>query len=754
MTTGPASQDGTWLAGWLRQARAAAGMTQEELAERSGVGVRAIGDLERGRTRKPYARSIRYLAAALGVPFPGQLAGRAVVPRQLPAPVRHFTGRRAELRLLTGLLDRAGAAPGPVLITAIDGMAGVGKTALAVHWAHQVADRFPDGQLYVNLRGFHPSGEPMSSAVAIRGLLDALQVPAEQIPAGPDAQAGLYRSLLSGRRMLVVLDNARDAGQVRPLLPGSSGCLAVVTSRSQLAGLAAAEGARQLTLDLLTEAEARELLARRLGVARLDVEPGAAAELIGLCARLPLALVIASARPCFSLSALVAELRDARGRLDVLDTRDPAACVRAAFSWSYQELTNPAAAMFRLLGLHPGPDISARAAASLTGTSPSQARQQLGELIYANLITEHSPGRYAMHDLFRAYAIEQATATDDDQARAAAVGRALDHYLHTAHAAAVLMQPHRNPPTLGPAQPGVTPERLADHRQALAWFESEHHVLLAAAALAADTGLDVQAWQLPWAMASYLDWRGHWREWIAVQRTALAAATHLGDTTAQAAAHRGVAAASARLGDHNQARAHLTECLSLYRQLGDRAGEARVHQDLVWGDEEQGRHADALGHAEQALALFRALADRAGQANTLNSVGWCHAMLGNHQQARTFCQQALGLFCELGNRYGEAHTWASLGYVEHQLGQLTEADDCYHHALSMFLDLGDRFYQAAILRHLGDTHHAARDQDKAQDAWRRALAILDDLQHPDADQVRAKLGHPAATPQPRGRSGS
>jgi len=331
----------------------------------------------------------------------------AVVPRELPAAIGQFTGRARELRALTGMLD---GPAGTVVISAIAGAAGIGKTALAVQWAHQVADRFPDGQLYVNLRGFHPSGKPVPAAAAVRGFLEALGVQAERIPADLDAQARLYRSLLSGRRMFVLLDNARDEEQVRPLLPGGPGCLVLVTSRCQLSGLVAAEGAHALTLGLLSEAEARDLLTRRLGAARLGAEPRAATELVGLCAGLPLALAIAAARaarPGARLDALSEELKDVQTRLDALDTGDPSVSVRAVFSWSVDNLPARQTRMFRLLGLHPGPDIAIPAAASLAGTPPAQARGDLRELARAHLISEHVPGRYAMHDLLRAYAAEQ-----------------------------------------------------------------------------------------------------------------------------------------------------------------------------------------------------------------------------------------------------------------------------------------------------------------------------------------------------------
>jgi DNA-binding SARP family transcriptional activator len=682
-------------------------------------------------------------AVATPDPVPPAAGTRpAVVPRQLPAPVRDFVGRQAELAALTSLLGRAViSTPATLVISAIGGAAGIGKTALAVHWAHQVAGQFPDGQLYLNLRGFHQSGRPMSSDEATRGLLDALNVPAQRIPASPDGQAALYRSMLSGKRMLILLDNARDAGQVRPLLPGSPGCLVLVTSRSQLPGLIAIEGAYALALDVLTEAEARELLARRLSQARLEAEPGAAAELIGLCARLPLALAIAAARasgrPWLPLSALAAELADSRRRLNMLDAGDAAASVRAVFSWSMGSLTARSERMFALLGVHAGPDITIPAAASLAGIPPPQAGQALNELTEANLIAEHSGGRYAMHDLLRAYATEQAIA--EEEARKAALGRALDHYLHTARAAALLLNPVREPPAVSPPRPGVAPEQLASSQQARAWFDAEHHVLIAAIQVAADSGFDIHAWQLPWTMANFLDWHGHWHDWAATLSIALAAATRLGDTAAQAATHRLLAPACASLGDDSQSRAHLTDCLGLYQQLGDRAGQARVHQTLSWLSGRQGDTPDALGHAEQALALFQVAGDRAGQAEALNNVGCSHARLGSYQKARACCRQALTLYRELEDRHGEASSRDSLGYAEHQLGNFTAAGECYRQALRIFGDLGNRYCQADTLTHLGDTHHAAGDQDKAQDAWRHALAILDDLEHPDADQVRAKL---------------
>jgi DNA-binding SARP family transcriptional activator len=366
----------------------------------------------------------------------GHRAGESMAgqpPRQLPPPIAALAGRKQELDGLFRLLENAGPGAATVPVAAVCGTAGAGKTTLALHWAHQVADRFPGGQLYVNLRGFSYCGPPVPPARAVRGFLRALGVPAAGIPADPDGRAALYRSLLAGRRMLVVLDDASDAAQVRPLLPGSPGCFVLVTSRRQLTGLVA-EGARPVTLDVLSQAEARELLARRLGRERTAGQAEALDELAGLCARLPLALSLAAAhaavRPGVPLAGLAAELRDPRTRLDVLDGEDPATSLLAAFCSSYRALSGPAARMFRLLGLVPGPDISAPAAASLAGLSLPQAREALRELARGHLVSEQVPGRFACHDLLRGFAAGRAEACDGEAERRAALSRLSAHYAH------------------------------------------------------------------------------------------------------------------------------------------------------------------------------------------------------------------------------------------------------------------------------------------------------------------------------------
>jgi tetratricopeptide (TPR) repeat protein len=774
-------------------------MTQQELADRSGLSVRAISNLELGRVRTPHPDTVHRLANALGlhgdaragflaaarrrlngsaadsvpgarppqtgggpVPQGGTplVAGRNraldVVPRQVPAPVPHFTGRVTELAVLDAVLDAA--RPGcsaVVAVAVIDGPPGVGKTALAVRWAHQAATEFPDGQLYVNLRGFGSPDEIMPTGTAIRRFLDALGIPAERIPPDPEAQAALYRSLLAGKRVLIVADNARDAGQIRPLLPGSPGCIVVVTSRNRLIGLAA-EGAQLVTLDVLPDDKARELLTRRIGTTRAEAEPDAVRELARLCGRLPLALAVAAARatarPAMPLAALAAELAGTASRLAALQTGDPVTDVRTVFSWSCQHLDPEPARLFRQLGVHPGPDITAAAAAALLGIRPDGARAALDALAMANLATEHAPGRYSLHDLLRAYAAEQATEHEPLAERRVAIQRVLDYYLHTSHAAALLLNPHRvSVPVLPPPRPGVAPEPLDGHQQALAWFEAEHQVLLGCVSLAAETGSDGCAWLLPWAMTEFLDRRGHWHEWAATQRIALAAATRLGDMAGQAAARRAIATACVRLTDYQQARGHLTACMELHRQLGDRVGEALAHHSLGRVAEHQGRYVDALRHDQQALSLFRDAADHEGQALALNAIGWYHILLGRPQQARTFCRQALTLYRHTGYRVGQAQAWDSLGYAEHQLGRLDHATACYQHALGILRDLGELFGQADTLARLGDTRAAAADLPAAQDAWQQSLDILEDLRHPDATQVCAKLRqhhHPATATSP------
>jgi DNA-binding SARP family transcriptional activator/tetratricopeptide (TPR) repeat protein/transcriptional regulator with XRE-family HTH domain len=661
-----------------------------------------------------------------------------VVPRQLPAAPAHFVGRQQELRSLTAWLE-AGTAAGQTMILAIGGTAGVGKTALALHWAHQVKHRFADGQLYVNLRGFDASSAPVAPADAITVLLESLDMPANRIPRRLDAQAGLYRSLLAGRQMLIVLDNARDEAQVRPLLPGVPSCVVLVTGRGQLAGLVAAEGARPLTLEVLSEAEARQLLDSHLGGERVAAEAAEVAELVALCARLPLALAITAARaalhPVFPLSSLVAGLRDIRQRLDWLDSGDQAADIRAVFSWSYRLLGEPAARIFRLLGAHPGPDISATTAASLAAVSVPEAHAALSDLTRANLLQEQAPGRFALHDLLHAYAAD----LSDEEERRSAIGRVLDHYLHTARAAIPLVYSGACQITGPLPEPGERAERFSDQEQARAWLQAEYPALLAATVAAADCGFDTHAWQLPAVLREHFDRRGYYADWAECQRLALAALDRLGDRAEQALAHRSLGEALKHLCRWDDAHGHLQEALRLYRRLGDHAGQAYCHLSIGGIFESQEDHIRALSHGRQALRLCRAAGDPTGQAHALNAVGWENAQLGNYQRAISYCGKALKLHRELGHRLGEAVTLDSLGYCCHQTGHYSQAVAYYQQALPAYADTGDRYLRAQTLIHFGETHQANGNQEATRDLWQQALAILGDLHHPDAALIRAKL---------------
>jgi DNA-binding SARP family transcriptional activator len=661
------------------------------------------------------------------------------VPRQLPGTASGFTGRAAELAALTRILDESSAeSPGTVVISAIGGTAGAGKSALALHWAHQVATRFPDGQLYVNLRGFDPSGVPMPTGEALRGFLDALSVPPDRIPAQPEARAGLYRSLLADRKVLIVLDNARDEQQVRPLLPANPASLVIVTSRNHLGGLAAADRARLLTLDVLSRDEAVHMLTTRIGADRAAAEPAAVREIAALCGRLPLALAVAAARaearPDFPLTALAAELRDRAGRLEALDAGDPTASVRAVFSWSYRQLGTEAARLFRLLGLHAGPDISSAAAASLAAVPEPEARRLLAELTRAHLVAEHARGRYALHDLLRAYAADQARNTDSEPERAAAVGRVVDHYLYTARDGALVVFPSQGTIPLASPRPGAAPEHFKAHEQALAWFETEYQVVLAAVALAVEWGLDDHAWQISMVMHPIQAMRGL-LDWTAIKGMTMAAAIRSDATTIASGARK----VAGTLGDYQWVPEYYANVAKLYQLRGNRSGHALCLYSLALLAEYQGHYAEALSHAEQAAALFRDMGDKAGETELLNAVGWYHALLGDYPQARDLCRHALALNTHHGSRHLEAIIWNSLGYTEFHAGDFGEAAACYEHALRIFRSVGDRWGEAESLTNLGDSRQAAGESLQAREAWQQALAIFDDLQHPDAAKMRTKL---------------
>ncbi|MEU8397089.1 BTAD domain-containing putative transcriptional regulator [Nonomuraea sp. NPDC048892] len=682
-------------------------------------------------------------------------AGVVAVPRHLPPDTELFTAREQELAALDRLTlpapdSTATHAMAPCVIT---GTGGVGKTTLAVHWAHRVSDRFPDGQLYVNLQGYGPTHIARPPGEAVRLFLDALRVPSELVGATLEAQVGLYRSLLAERRMLILLDNALDSDQVRPLLPNAPGCLALITSRAELTGLVAAEGARTLSLGLFSPEQSRLLLTRRLGVDKVDAEPRAVDDIVSRCAGLPLALAIVAARaqtrPSFPLKALISGLDNAEGEgnagprgdggLDVFDGGDASTNMRTVLSWSYRALTPDAARLFRLRGLLPAPEISTAAAASLAGIPVRQAHHLLTELTRASLAVERTPGRYGQHDLLRAYAEELTRLHDSEAERHEALHRLLDHYLHSACLGDRLLDLyHRVPLTPAPPRPGVVVARITDRAQSEAWFGREHRTLLAAIRHAARLGFDRHAWQLAGACWGFLSQEGRSDDQAAVHHIALEAATRQDDPAAQAHAHVGLAQALIRLGQDATSEAHLRAALDLFGGQNDAVGQAicLIYRSVI--EDRRGQYDEGLRLSDQALRLCRAAGDRAGEGRVLNNIGWFHAQLGAYGEALRRCQEALAIHREIDDLPGESATLDSLGHIHHLLGQYEQAITYYRRSLAWRRG-GKRALGARTLRRLGEAQLAAGRLREGRSTLQRALALTAELAPGDADALRTRL---------------
>jgi tetratricopeptide (TPR) repeat protein len=665
---------------------------------------------------------------------------RPTCPRQLPAATPQFIGRTAELTILAALADLVTENNGTVVIV-IAGTAGTGKTALANHFGHRVCDRFPDGQLHVNLRGFDQAGRPMSAGAALRGFLEALGIPPKSIPVAQDDQVSLYRSLVADKNLLIILDNAHNVEQVRLLIPGSPGCMVVVTSRNELIGLVA-EGAHAVRLAPFTLDDALELLTRRLAPGRrVEHEPQAATELVELCARLPLALSVAAARaaahPNFPLAALVSEMRK-RG-LDQLDTGDPATTTRTVFSWSYHHLSDPAARMFRLLGIHLGPDMSVPAVASISAISNGQAHKVLLELAHAHLLEEHLPGRFTCHDLLRAYAAELARAHDTDADLQAAELRLLDHYLRTGHPGALLLAPMRECGKLPPPRPGVVPEDIATEDEAMAWFTAEHHVLLATAAHAAHCGFDTYCWQVTWTIAPYLVICGYWHDFASISRIALAAAQRLCDPVSLGYMYHQLSYASDLLGDTETAESHARQALAIFTRLGHQVGQATcLHAlgEILW---RQGRCEEALPLECEALQLRRAHGSPAAVVSSENALGGLYARLGDYDTALQHCRRSLEMQEAAGSRWYASETLSTIGFAYSRIGDHAQAIVHYEQAVAISRELGDLPSLASTLERLRDAHFAAGDLAAADSSWQQALKVLDTIAPQDAQTVRTML---------------
>ncbi len=769
MTGQPASDFGELLRGLRKDAR----LTQEELAEEAAVSLRTIQDLEVRRHRTAHKPTAEKLAGALNltgqlrVLFVKAATGRATaeevlvagiagtsatgqataisgppasvpVPRELPADVGAFTGRASELAELDGLLAAAAAtagAPGPVVISAVSGTAGAGKTALAVHWAHRMATHFPDGQLYVNLRGYDPE-QPVQPAEALAGFLGALGAPGPGIPLGEAARAALYRSLLNGRRLLVVLDNAASEEQVRPLLPGSASAMVLVTSRATLAGLVARDGARRLDLDLLPAGDAVALLRALIGD-RVDADPEAAQSLASLCARLPLALRVAAelaaARPDRPLAELAAELADERDRLEHLDAGgDPRGAVASVLSWSYQRLDRDAAAMFRLLGLHPGQDWDRYAAAALAATTASRAGQLLAELSRTHMIERAGPDRHGMHDLLRAYAADRAAACDHGNSRREALSRLFDYYLAACSAAMdclALAERHHRPD----ATPVSTPvPEFGDMDAARSWLNAELGTLVAVAAHTASRGWPGHTIRLAQTLHRYFDGVDD-TTGMTICRYALDAARELGDRAAEARTLTTMGVIYGRQGLYPQAMECHEEAVTIARDVGDRLTQGWALGNLGLIHDQQGRYAKAARCHRQTLPLHRELGDVTGEAIALSNLGLIYLRQSRYQQAARHMRQAIKLYRQVGHQFGEAIALTNLGEVRHRQGRYQEAADHQALALALSRQLGSRRVEAWALTRLGKVRCRQGRREQAIGHYQQALEMFREVGDRDGE---------------------
>ncbi|MFC0541830.1 AfsR/SARP family transcriptional regulator [Kutzneria chonburiensis] len=663
------------------------------------------------------------------------------VPRQLPAPPRVFTGRTTELAYLDTALHEHADSAGTVVISTLTGAGGIGKTALALHWAHRHLRGFPDGQLFVDLHGFSPVDTPLTPAVAIRGFLDALGVDPAGIPPDPQAQVGLYRSLVADKRLLIVLDNAADAAQIDSLLPGSPTCTVIVTSRRHLTSVAVRHGAHQLKLDVLADNEARQLLTSRLGVDRMRAEPVAAGELLARCAGFPLALAIVAARihaaPDQSLSILAADLRDAARLGAFEDEDDPAASLRAVLSWSLRALTEEQVHLFGLLGIAPGPDIALPAAASLLGLAVNQAERALRGLNQANLLDRGPDGRYSMHDLIRAHAADTAHQRVSKEARTAALRRVVDFYLHTAFGAEQLLLPLLPPIGLRQPADGCHPLVLTDQAAALAWFTAEYPTLHAVQDLAAAQEWAADVWRLAWILTTFLYRHGRFQDALAIWRAGEAAARQLDDPVVRTRTHQLLGAIFAELGRHAEAMEHL----NLAVRSGDTPAQAYTHHTLGWLSSLRGDHRQALGHATEALRRYRAAGMPAGEVRELTVMSWYYALLGDHARAQVQSEEALAMARRHHCVEDEGLSRSVLGYVAFHTGRFSAALGHFEQADTLLHDVGNTYYRAIVLDYLGRTHLALDDIAASHHTWTLALQLYQE-QHrtAEADDLRKRLG--------------
>jgi DNA-binding SARP family transcriptional activator len=650
---------------------------------------------------------------------------------QLPADIPDFTGRDEQVQALRDLLGgpRRVDSPGAVIVAAVIGAGGLGKTTLAVHAAHLLRGQFPDGQLYARMLG--AAAHPATPGDVLARFLRDLGMDPASIPASEEERAARYRSRLTDRKVLIVLDDAHDAAQVRPLLPGSASCAVLITTRNRLPDLS---GSRYVDLDVLGPPEARAMFAGIIGPDRAAAEPDATREVLTACAGLPLAIRIAgarlTARTTWTVRTIADRLSDERRRLDWLKTGDLA--VRACFEVSFTSLpgaeadgVDPAHA-FRLLGLWPGSSVGLPAAAAMLGEPLETVADALEVLVDAQLLQEPAADRYRFHDLLKAYAAERAVAGELLSTRDAAVRRVLSWYLHTAVAMARVLSPHRELTTPEQLEPGTVPVAFSTVEAALDWGEQERTNLVAATRLAAAAGLHDVAWQLPVAAYSFFYRRTYWEEWLVSHDVALDSVRQIGDRQGEASVLNNIGMAYARRRMEEGVR-YFQQTLDIRREIGDRRGEAQAANNAAYANLLLGRFDEALDQLRLALSVQREVGHRYGEGIALNNLGEAYIELGRPAEAVDWFGQALAVYRELGARPVEADTLSNLGTANANLGRLDEALGYLRQAEETHHEVGDRYGEAVDLKQLGEVHRRVGSARDAEQAWARALAIFDAL---------------------------
>jgi tetratricopeptide (TPR) repeat protein/transcriptional regulator with XRE-family HTH domain len=725
----------------LRTLRSRARLTQEELAETAGLSPRSVSDLERGIATAPRRETIRLLADALNLTgqtrtdfeavargrSPAASSGGTSAMRTLPRDIASFTGRQQELQDLVSVTAGAAEAGGVVSIQAIGGMAGVGKTAFAVHAAHRLADRFPAGQIFLPLHGHSPGQQPVEPADALASLLLTAGVPAAEIPSGLEARMGLWRDRLAERQLLLILDDAASSEQVRPLLPGAGGSLVLVTSRRHLSAL---DDATAVSLDTLPAGEAAALLVRLAGRPGLTPDDPAVAAITRLCGFLPLAIGMVARQlhhhPAWTAAGHAADLAAAVDRLELMTTENLS--VAAAFDLSYADLTADQQRLFRRLGLRPGSEFDGYAAAALDGASLASARRGLEALYDQYLLTEPSRGRYRMHDLIREHSRALADREDPASDREQPTARLLDYYQHTAALANALIT-NRVDPAAEPAD-GAAPTAapaLAGREQALAWVRAERDNLLACLDDAMDTRQHARVIALTASLAGLLRTDGPWAEAISRHTAAFQAAQDIGDRPGQANALRDLGIMRKLTGDYPAAARALEQALGIYRDLDDRLGQARTLTSLGDMLEQMGDHPGASRAFERALDIYRDLDFRPGQAHTLSLLGMLRLGTGDYPAAAQASEQALDIYRDLGDRLGQANALRYRGAVWYLTGDYPAAAPALEQALGIYRDFDDGFGQSETLSYLGMLRLLTGDYPAAAQTLQQALDIYRDF---------------------------